>query len=527
MAHDRGARPAWPPFGLEIPTTSPAAVAWPPMATWADLARANRRALDASAVRIGDVALSELRRRARADALARAATYTAGLGLPVPPGGNALVLGTGHQPTFAHPGIWVKMLAMARVVPSDGIGLNLVVDSDAADDLGFDVPRADGRLRRARVVLVPGGPDRPYEALDRPDRAQWARLAAEVDAHLHTLPDPAVAAGWPRARAHLPLPDGLDASAAVTALRRRIEGPRPYLDLPVSELARTSAFRRFALAILTDAERFAAVHNDLLADYRAHHGIRTGAQPFPDLAVGADGVEAPFWVVREGRRLPLVVAPRRRLLAAGTEVGVLPADPDDTAFAALALRPRALTLTAFARLVVVDLFVHGVGGGRYDRVTDAVVRAYFGVEPPVYAAATATLYLPFAAGHFHEVERRRLRRLLLDLRHNPDRFLDGRGPHQALVEEKWALIRRLERADALTRRERRAATRRIREVNEILRAAVADRIAEAQDALARLDRHEEDAEVTAYRGYPFLLFPIEAADALVDLLEAAPVTAGA
>ncbi len=109
--------------------------------------------------------------------------------------------------------------------------------------------------------------------------------------------------------------------------------------------------------------------------------------------------------------------------------------------------------------------------------------------------------------------------MLLDLQHNPDRFLPpNAGPHGEMVAEKWALIRRLEQATDLTRRERRAATQRIREINLILQVAVADRVAEAQEALRHLDRHQEDAEVTAYRGYPFLLFPVESVEALVDLL---------
>ena len=34
------------------------------------------------------------------------------------------------------------------------------------------------------------------------------------------------------------------------------------------------------------------------------------------------------------------------------------------------IAPKALALTLFARMFVCDLFIHGVGGGRYDRVTD-------------------------------------------------------------------------------------------------------------------------------------------------------------
>ena len=61
------------------------------------------------------------------------------------------------------------------------------------------------------------------------------------------------------------------------------------------------------------------------------------------------------------------------------------------------LRPRALTLTLFARLCLGDFFIHGIGGGKYDEVTDAIIRDYFGIEPPAYQVLSATLHLPLPA----------------------------------------------------------------------------------------------------------------------------------
>ena len=60
----------------------------------------------------------------------------------------------------------------------------------------------------------------------------------------------------------------------------------------------------------------------------------------------------------------------------------------------LRVRPKAITLTMFARLCMADLFIHGIGGGRYDRVTGAVIQETFGCPPPPYVVATATLLLP-------------------------------------------------------------------------------------------------------------------------------------
>lgn len=510
----------WPELELEIPTSSPVAVGVPAYNAWLELARANRLALDASTVRVGGLLLGALRRMACCEALALASAYTRELGLEVPDHGDAQVLCTGHQPVLAHPGIWIKYLTLARLVPPGGVGLDLIVDTDAVEEIVAEVPRANGLLCRERIVLARSGPDVPVEALPAPNPEQWQAFLGAIEACLQTVGGPALAVGWSRARLLPAPPSSLGLAGAVTAVRRALEGPRSYLDLPVSWLARTRAFRRFVLSIVNEADRFAAVHNAALADYRAHYGIRTGAQPFPDLSVEHGQVELPFWLVAGGQRQALFVgAGGSRFHAGGSDAGAVPRDPDDPAFAAMGIRPRALALTLFARLLVSDLFIHGIGGGRYDRATDAVMRAFYGVRPPAYATVTATLHLPFPAGAPSRDERQRLQRLLLDLQHNPDRFLpSGSGPYGALVAEKWALISRLQNAANLTRMERRASTQRIRELNLIMQAAVADRIAEAQEALRQHDRREQEVEVTGYRGYPFLLFPVEAVDQLVDQL---------
>ena len=52
--------------------------------------------------------------------------------------------------------------------------------------------------------------------------------------------------------------------------------------------------------------------------------------------------------------------------------------------------------TLFARLFLGDLFMHGIGGAKYDQVTDSLVERFFGVKPPGFMTLTATLRLPVA-----------------------------------------------------------------------------------------------------------------------------------
>src|SRR5690606_15156958 len=170
---------------------------------------------------------------------------------------------------------------------------------------------------------------------------------------------------------------------------------------------------------------------------------------------------------------------------------------DALARAGLSIRPKAVPLTMFMRLFASDLFVHGVGGGRYDHITDGVIRGWFGVEPPRYAVVSASLPLELpplpdegkggagepgaAAGSAwgaHGAGRTPTfwRQLLRALVFNPQRFVPsgggGReepgadGELQTLKEEKERLIQAIGEPGA----PKRELTRRIEAVNAALSA---------------------------------------------------------
>ena len=58
------------------------------------------------------------------------------------------------------------------------------------------------------------------------------------------------------------------------------------------------------------------------------------------------------------------------------------------------LRSRALTTTLMARLILGDLFLHGIGGAKYDELTDQLFRRFFDIEPPGFMILSATMHLP-------------------------------------------------------------------------------------------------------------------------------------
>src|SRR3990170_2265961 len=394
---------------LEIPEHSGEVLLVPGRVDLVAVARRNRDRLSGERTPIAGVPLSDLRVRARDEILTLARAYTAALELG-PVAAGDLLLSTGHQPVFPHPGIWVKYLLLDRLAARGHTGLHVIVDSDAMEETGVDLPSHPAAfLERRREVLRAAGAEEPYEGQPAPTGAEWADFIRRVDGHVQTVREEAVRRPWDAFRA-LGRPAAADYAAFLTALRRRYEGPRRLLDVPVSLVAETPSFRAFFLHIAADATRFLDIHNTHLEAYREQQRIRTEAQPFPNLTAEGNRIELPFWTVAGGRR---------------------------------------------QRLLLVDLFIHGVSGGRYDRVTDAVIAEFFGVPPPIYAVASATLYLPFAESADPEAARQSLQRMIQEARHNPERVLTEPTPEQrTLIEEKWQWIRRLEAPD-LTRPERR------------------------------------------------------------------------
>ncbi len=130
----------------------------------------------------------------------------------------------------------------------------------------------------------------------------------------------------------------------------------------------------------------------------------------PDLQVADERCEVPFWLDNQKNRTRQRAAVSRagdawRLLIEGDPFEL--AHGKEGAAAALGqylkrhdmrLTPRALTLTMFFRLLIVDQWVHGIGGGRYEQVNDRVIQRFFGIEPPAFSVTTATLYFPEAVG---------------------------------------------------------------------------------------------------------------------------------
>jgi hypothetical protein len=173
------------------------------------------------------------------------------------------------------------------------------------------------------------------------------------------------------------------------------------------------------------------------------------------------------------------------------------------------IRSRALTNTLYARLFLGDLFIHGIGGAKYDELTDEIIRRFYGFEPPGYLVLSATLRLPLPAFPVRCDEHQRLAQYLRDLHCNPQRHLtngDVSDPHaEALAKEKCNWIAR----EPQTAHERRERYQVLQHLTAQLRPYLAGREKQTQHDLLRSERQLQINAMLQRRDYAFCLFPEE------------------
>ncbi len=348
----------------------------------------------------------------------------------------------GHQPDLFHPGVWAKNFAMGAFAASrGGVAINLLIDADVPKSTSLKVPTGSPIapvLERIALDDVPLAV--PYEDWEVMDENLFRSFGSRVTAAIKPLvADPSIGMYWQkvlersRSEKHVGL--------CLAQARHQIEGEwgLQTLELPQSHCCETEAFRWFTAHMFAQLPRLHEIYNASVTQYRQSHHMRSATHPVPNLLEENGWLEAPYWIWDTEnpcrRRLMCRLRGDELLLADGVGLEIpLALTPDGDAGTAvnqladiskrgIRIRPRALMTTMFVRLLCSDVFVHGVGGGKYDRVTDSIMHHFFGINPPEYVVLSGTLKLPLSQSGSLASKLRSIKRLLRDLKLNPDRFL--------------------------------------------------------------------------------------------------------
>ena len=464
---------------------------------------------------------------------------------------------TGHEPVFYHPGIWVKNHLVHHVAKRvDGIGINMIVDNDACT-IGFICAPtlSENSLHIQKIPLVEGKDRVAYEEIVLDDFKILHRFREEI---LSLLKNNALNAdalsckSMEKGTTALPLcknikitMDDMQAAfegyiARVVACRERgcvdmvglLTAARvaleedfqmENLEIPVSWMCNTDGFYHFFLHVLHNAGQFVRIYNEKLAEYRGIHKIRSKANPLPGLDVGNNVTELPFWVWKQGeerKRCYLlnegdllkitdgthVVAILKKNEAGSENVQKLKALQEGR----IKLRPRAITTTMFFRLLFSDVFIHGIGGAKYDTITDEIIREFFGISPPSYVTNSATLFLPLNALDRDTGELQRVQRELRDMPHNPERYASKELLNDAgfanRVKEKKRILAIIE---CCSTDEKKAYFNQIKALNKLLFDQIRTEFLHKQDERNALMRGLANENAVKFREYPVCLFPTD------------------
>ena len=500
--------------------------------------------------------LAELSRQARAELLADARRWTAAYRrtelASEDPGGPIFL--AGHQPELFHPGVWFKNFALGALARQHGAAaVNLIIDSDTIKTASLRTP--GGSATDPGVEAIPldrPEPPVPYEERRIVDGAMLADFGRRVAAKIAPLvPDPLVRSYWPMVCERARHTDRL--GYCLAQARHQLEGQwgLQTLEIPQSWVCRSDSFCWFSAHLLAQLPRFREIHNEALHEYRRANRLRSAAHPAPDLGVDGPWVEAPFWIWTAGQ------PQRRRLFArregrqtvvsdrGGLELR-LPLEPEGDAAAAveemvrwnrqdIKIRSRALITTLWARLVLGDLFLHGIGGANYDQVTDRLIERFFRIRAPGIMVLSATLHLPVDSPHAVIQQARAVRQELRELEFHPERFLQPAEtgsaetgtslrsepvPLNEMPQELSDLIAAKQRwiATSQTPENAHSRWRALQEINAAMQPWVEDRrrrLMEMQKQAARALRAEK---VLCSREYGFCLYPEKILREFLDAL---------
>jgi len=433
--------------------------------------------LDGNHAILSDVRLPawfrNLRRLAREQALSEAVKYLRyapelASCIPTVELDSLRLLVGGHQPELFHPGVWFKNFLMSEISQrTNALALQVIVDHDVARLDTLRVPSCSTTQTQSeksgilelvqRSVPLPiredAQPRVPWHAtnIGPRDQEKWNKTIASVQQSMTSCKLGVPILSSRREILANCIASNENIGDAFSQFRHSIEianGVR-NLEVPLGRLCSESAFGFFVQQCVQNPESLWSSYNTCRDAYRLRRKIRNQAQPVLELLRQVNWFELPFWIysttgksIVERKRLWVCKQQNQVLMCDHPDEGLrtvsvwLPLDRQDLVNVwqemnrnGICVRPRALMTTLYLRCFIGDLFVHGIGGGLYDELTDDIMSHWLNLEPPTYLISSASLHLPFRFNSdFESISPLEtgatIQRQLHLMRSVPERFLD-------------------------------------------------------------------------------------------------------
>ncbi|MBA7497598.1 hypothetical protein ES704_00326 [subsurface metagenome] len=455
------------------------------------------------------------------------------------------IIQSGHQPVFFHPGIWIKNIFLNELIKSPlldkSLGLNIVLDNDICKDLNLSLPvlSSNGNLKLEKVNFLSSAltPNLPFEEYPCPSLELITKFNRDIIHRLKSLElenknilnnfkiftrcleNSSRFCNQKYKRGNL---------GEFLGLARRLyeqEIEPAYLEIPFSQICRSNEFLSFFLEITKNIESFSKIYNNKLDEYRKLFKIRNRAHPSPNLIIKENLIEIPFWIWREGdrRRKIFILREEEKNYLYNDSYGkifLMEEDGFKSLFSLksilkekkLKIRPKALLLTLYNRLFISDLFIHGLGGAKYDLVTDEIIKEFFKVEPPHFLVASCTLHLNFKSSPgTPDSKISALKKKIRDLEFNPQRYINEltltkkkKNQIRELAEKKTELIKKIK--EVLSPVEKRKISEEIKAINNFIVEKIIPLKYELNKKIEKEEEKIKQSKVYTFREFPYCFF---------------------
>lgn len=455
------------------------------------------------------------------------------------------IIQSGHQPLFFHPGIWIKNIFLNEFLksplPDKSLGLNIILDNDICKDLNLSLPvlSSNGNLKLEKVNFLSSNltPNLPFEEYPCPSLELISKFNRDI---IHRL-KPLESENKDILNNFKNFAQCLENSSRLCSrnytrvnlgeflgLARRLyeqEIEPAYLEIPFSQICDSDEFLSFFLEIIKNIKSFSKIYNNKLDEYRKLFKIRNRAQPSPNLMIKENLIEAPFWIWKEGdqRRKVFILREKEGNYLYNDSYGKIFLIEKDSLKSLsslkiflkekkLKIRPKALLLTLYNRLFISDLFIHGLGGAKYDLVTDEIIRKFFKVEPPHFLVVSCTLHLNFkSSSGASDSKISALKKKIRDLEFNPERYVDElllskkeKNQIGELAEKKTELIQKIKRVSSPI--EKRNISEEIKVINNFIVEKIIPLKYELNKKIEKEEGKMKQSKVYTFREFPYCFF---------------------
>lgn len=455
------------------------------------------------------------------------------------------IIQSGHQPVFFHPGIWIKNIFLNKLLksplPDKSLGLNIILDNDICKDLNLSLPvlSSNGNLKLEKVNFLSSTltPNLPFEEYPCPSLELITKFNRDIIHRLKSLEseNKDILNNFKKfaqclenssrfcSRNYKKANLGEFIGLARRFYEKEIEPT--YLEIPFSQICSSNEFLSFFLEITKNIESFSKTYNNKLDEYRKLFKIRNRTQPSPNLMIKENLIEAPFWIWKEGdqRRKVFILREKEGNYLYNDSYGkIFLIEKDGLKSLSslkiflkekkLKIRPKALLLTLYNRLFISDLFIHGLGGAKYDLVTDEIIRKFFKVEPPHFLVVSCTLHLNFkSSSSASDSKISALKKKIRDLEFNPERYVDElpltekeKNQIGELAEKKTGLIKKIKKT--LSPIEKRKISEEVKAINNFIVEKIIPLKYELNKKIEKEEEKMKQAKVYTFREFPYCLF---------------------